>query len=89
VAAWHEEPRRVYAVGSGSKWDHQRNSSEVRGGSVNAAEALRALAAFRRSSPEHAAWIESGYPTLTEAEHLAMFDKPYDGFARRRPSSTP
>lgn len=73
---------RVYAVGSGSQWDHRRNTSETRPGEGTAQAALAALARFRAQNPEHAAWIEQGYPTLTNAEHVARFGVPYEG--RRR-----
>ena len=39
--------------------------------------ALEACADLRRRDPELVRWIEDGHPTLTDAEHVARFGKPY------------
>lgn len=39
--------------------------------------ALRALRIFRLQEPEHARWIEHGYPNLTEREHREWFGSDY------------
>ncbi len=68
----------------GSIWDERRNTSQVRPVPPDAlANALKALAKFRREQPAHAAWIIGGYPTLTHAEHVRRFGHPY-ARARRK-----
>jgi hypothetical protein len=59
-------------------WDEHRNSSRVFPVPPNARpEAVAALAAFQRSQPALYAWIASGAPRLTEAEHVERFGAPY------------
>lgn len=61
-----------------SQFDERRNSSRVFPVSEqDGINARRALAALHRDQPELCAWIKEGYPTLTEAEHLARFGEPY------------
>jgi hypothetical protein len=65
-------PRQV------SVWDERRNTSRVFRPPPDALpNALAALAVFRRAAPEHVAWIEGGFPTLTEREHAARFGEQY------------
>jgi hypothetical protein len=73
-----------------SVWDNRRNTSQVQPVPPNAyPDAMRALAAFRRSSPAHVTWIEEGYPTLTDAEHVARFGVQYGRKKKSRPSLNP
>ena len=78
------EPREKHTyAGAAGYFDERRNSSRVFPVLPDALpNALRALAAFRRDAPAHAAWIEEGHPTLTDADHLARFGEPY--VSRRR-----
>jgi hypothetical protein len=83
---------RVYAVGSGSRWDSRRNTSaqaSVPPGS--AAAAIAACRELREREPELVGWIEAGAPTLTEAEHRDRFGEPYRkaSAGSRRPASSP
>jgi len=59
---------RVYAAGSGTRWDSRRNSSEVR--QVPSGEGLRVAALLRgQVNQEWYRWIRGGRPTYTEAEY--------------------
>lgn len=40
-------------------------------------EALSALRAWRSDNWKHAAWIEHGYPNLTDQEHREWFGSDY------------
>jgi hypothetical protein len=72
-----------------SVWDERRNSSRVFPVPPDALpNALRALAAFRRAAPEHAAWIDEGFPTLTEREHLERFGEQYQKPKRSKARGT-
>jgi hypothetical protein len=63
-------------------WDERRNTSRVIPPPVGAHKtATAAMRAWVRSDLAHAKWIEDGYPTLTEAEHVARFGEEY----QRRP----
>lgn len=50
---------------------------------------MRALAIFRRTQPELAAWIEEGAPRLTADEHYQRFGEQYGGKARKRTAAQP
>lgn len=66
-------------------FDDRRNSSRVRLPAPDALpNALRELARLRATQPALVRWIEDGYPTLTEAEHLERFGEPYRPSSRRR-----
>jgi hypothetical protein len=68
-----------------STWDERRNSSRVfpvPPGAVEDAE--RALRRWQAEAPAHAQWILDGYPTLTDADHVARFGEPYTGPKRRK-----
>lgn len=70
---------------SGPTWDPRRNTSRVWPVPPHAIkDALRALASLRREQPALVAWLESGAPTLTHAEHLERFGEPYRGVRARR-----
>lgn len=77
--------RHVYA-GAAGRWDPRRNTSAVHPVPHEASgDAQRALAAFARSQPRHAAWIAAGAPSITsEAEHVRWFGEPYRAPTRRR-----
>jgi hypothetical protein len=61
-----------------SIWDDRRNTSRVRPVPPDAVpNALRALVRLRTDKPKLVRWIEEGYPTMTEAEHVARFGEPY------------
>lgn len=63
---------------AGSTFNHRRNTSRVfpvPPGSLEAAQ--RSLEQFAQDHPAHAQWIKDGYPTLTDAEHVERFGKPY------------
>jgi hypothetical protein len=75
-------------VTSGKNWDTHRNSSATHKPHPGAlGEALAALRALRRDDLRLVAWIEDGYPTLTEAEHVAHFGVPYTRKPRRAPDA--
>jgi hypothetical protein len=44
---------------------------------------LAELDAFRLAEPELYAWIASGAPRVTEADHLELFGKPYEKRKRK------
>lgn len=68
-------------------WDEARNSSQLRMPSPTAgADCARALAALRRSQPALVQWVEDGYPTLTDEEHIQRFGEPYGRARSRRPA---
>lgn len=75
----------VYAVGSGSRWDDRRNTSETRGPSPMAlSECLQVCAGLRRADPRLVKWIEDGHPNLTHDEHFRRFGVPYKGVRAKR-----
>jgi hypothetical protein len=51
--------------------------------------AMESLAALRRNDPALVKWIEDGYPTLTEVEHLQRFGKPHSKTSPRAPVASP
>lgn len=58
----------------GGRFDEHRNTSRVFPvvpGSATAA--IVALSAWATANQAHARWLADGYPTLTEAEHVARF----------------
>ena len=63
----------------GGTFDEHRNTSRVfpvaPGSGGAAVDAMRRWAA---ANAAHAQWIRDGYPTLTEAQHLAIFGEPYN-----------
>jgi hypothetical protein len=68
-----------------SVWDERRNSSRVwpvPPGAVDDAE--RALKRWQAEEPAHVQWILDGYPTLTDAEHVARFGVAYQATRTRR-----
>lgn len=65
-------------------FDERRNTSRVFPVPPNALpDARRALAQLRRDDPALVQWIRDGYPTLSEAEHVARFGGAYSGSKRR------
>lgn len=76
----------MHVVGAARLYD-SRNTSAVRQPSPFALEDLtRELERMRGEQPELVEWIEAGYPTLTEAEHVERFGEPYRAGRRRRSS---
>ena len=74
----------MYVVGKAKHFDERRNSSRIFPVPPDALpNALRAMARWKAENPAHAQWIADGYPSLTEAEHVARFGEPYNGFATR------
>lgn len=68
-----------------SVWDDKRNTSRVRPVPPDALpNALAALARLRASDPALVKWIEDGYPTLTEDEHVQRFGEPHPSRTRAR-----
>lgn len=73
-----------------SWWDHSRNTSATYRPLPNALpDALRALAYFRRTQPELAAWVMEGYPNVTADEHYARFGEQYGGKPSKRRTPQP
>lgn len=59
---------RVYAAGSGTRWDSRRNTSMVH--EVPAGEGLRVAAAIAtQRNQEWYRWIVGGRPTYLQAEY--------------------
>jgi hypothetical protein len=60
-------------------WDEHRNTSRVfpvPPGAVEAAD--RALRAWTRENPKHAAWVAAGAPPINSQEdHVEWFGEPY------------
>jgi hypothetical protein len=50
-------------------------------------EALDAIDRFSARFPEHARWIEEGYPNVTQYEHIARFGHPHPRAERRDASA--
>lgn len=48
--------------------------------------ALKAMAALRRSDPALVQWLMDGHPRLTEAAHSERFGKPYKAHRARKSS---
>lgn len=87
------EARGVFAVGASARWDERRNTSAVHPVPPDALPAaLRALAEYRRRSPEAYAWAEAGSPPIrTQEDHVRWFGRPYEPSAspRRRRAAEP
>lgn len=68
-----------------SVWDDKRNTSRVQPVPADAyPNAMRALIRLRATDPALVKWIEDGYPTLTDAEHVQRFGEPYTHRTRAR-----
>jgi hypothetical protein len=78
---------RKMDAGSARHWDQRRNTSQLQPVPPDALpNARRALSALRRAEAALVAWIEEGYPLLTEDEHIARFGEPWQApsSSRRR-----
>lgn len=75
----------LYVVGG--QFDEHRNTSRTWAVPPNALpDALKSLAALRRSDPALVQWLEDGHPRLTEASHSERFGEPYRGKSSRKSS---
>jgi hypothetical protein len=63
----------------------RRNTSQVHAVPPNVyPDAMRELVRLHTDKPELVRWIEEGFPTLTEAEHLSRFGEPYKPYRDRK-----
>jgi hypothetical protein len=66
-------------------FDERRNTSRVWPVPPDALpNARRALISLRNTDPALVQWIEDGYPTLTELEHIERFGAAYKSHRSRR-----
>lgn len=66
-------------------FDERRNTSRVFAVPPGAVEeADRALRAWARANPRHAAWVAAGAPPInSQDDHIRRFGEPYDPASRR------